>query len=226
MNSFTCISSEFWIWFYIKTYTSKIDRCIQTRPSLPQDHAWKQSRMVSPPPAHTHDWWFISKYNCWENWVMSKHTNLSIINYLVILVVHDHNHGVVVHGLAFEKYVQLVSHCSHWRFNFGFWYILLTNKELKVLETPQNILHVAIDVLLEGVHLVCPAVALEVGDDLLHVVLQVHSVVLLGPKARLGETVVEHDVDPTGKEYWVKCDRSQYILAAATHLRRRCYGHQ
>ena len=131
---------------------------------------------------------------------MSKHTNLSIINYLVILVVHDHNHGVVVHGLAFEKYVQLVSHCSHWRFNFGFWYILLTNKELKVLETPQNILHVAIDVLLEGVHLVCPAVALEVGDDLLHVVLQVHSVVLLGPKARLGETVVENDVDPTGKE--------------------------
>ena len=95
---------------------------------------------------------------------------------------------------------------------------------MKVLETPQNILHVAIDVLLEGVHLVCPAVALEVGDDLLHVVLQVHSVVLLGPKARLGETVVEHDVDPTGKEYWVKCDRSQYILAAATHLRRRCYG--
>ena len=78
--------------------------------------------------------------------------------------------------------------------------ILLTNKELKVLETPQNILHVAIDVLLEGVHLVCPAVALEVGDDLLHVVLQVHSVVLLGPKARLGETVVENDIDPTGKE--------------------------
>ena len=35
---------------------------------------------------------------------MSKHTNLSIINYLVILVVHDHNHGVVVHGLALEKY--------------------------------------------------------------------------------------------------------------------------
>ena len=71
---------------------------------------------------------------------------------------------------------------------------------MKVLETPQNILHVAIDVLLEGVHLVCPAVALEVGDDLLHVVLQVHSVVLLGPKARLGETVVENDIDPTGKE--------------------------
>ena len=75
----------------------------------------------------------------------------------------------------------------------------LTNKELKVLEPPKNILHVAVDVLLEGVHLVCPAVVLKVGDDLLHVVLQVQCVVFLWPKAGFSETVVEDYVDPAVK---------------------------
>ena len=84
---------------------------------------------------------------------------------------------------------------------------LLTNKELKVLEPPQNLLHVAVDVLLEGVHLVRPVVGLKVGHDLLHVVLQVHCVVFLGPKARLSETVVEDNVDPAVKKRCKKCKK-------------------
>merc|ERR1719192_442979 len=69
-------------------------------------------------------------------------------------------------------------------------------KNCRSLNRP-NILHVAVDVLLKAVNFVCPAVVLQVGDNLLHVVLQVDSVVLLRAESRLGKTVVEDDVNTT-----------------------------
>ena len=100
-----------------------------------------------------HEWSLLTLDMCMIMHEVKYQIKQLVDLYLVILVVHDHDHCVVVHGLA--------------------------NEELKVLEPPQNILHVAIDVLLEGVHLVRPTVGLEIGDNLLHIVLQVHCVVLL-----------------------------------------------
>ena len=74
----------------------------------------------------------------------------------------------------------------------------LTSEELEILESAEKVLHDSGDVLLEVVDLAGAVVLLEVLDHLLHVVLEVHGEVLLGPEAGLHEPVVEDDVDAGG----------------------------
>ena len=76
----------------------------------------------------------------------------------------------------------------------------LTLIELEIAELAKKALHHAVDVLLESVHLGCSVVVLQILHNLLHVVLQVDSVVLLRAESRLGETVVEDDVNTTKRK--------------------------
>ena len=68
---------------------------------------------------------------------------------------------------------------------------------MEVAKFSQQSFHDSVDVLLECVNLAGPVVFLEILDHLLHVVLQVDHVVLLGSEPRLGEPVVEDNVDAT-----------------------------
>ena len=69
-----------------------------------------------------------------------------------------------------------------------------TSEELKVIKSSQKTLHDTIDVLLEALDLISLVVALQVGDDPLHVVLQVGHVVSLLTKSSLHQPLVEDEI--------------------------------
>merc|ERR1740129_2724140 len=99
--------------------------------------------------------------------MFEKHHDWSLLT-VHLLVFHQNDHSFGIHVFSSEK--------------------------LKVTKFSQQTLHDSVDVLFESLDLVLLVVALQIGHDPLHVVLQVVHVVSLLPEPGLHESVVEDEV--------------------------------
>merc|ERR1719305_61664 len=99
--------------------------------------------------------------------MFEKHNDRSLLT-VHLLVFHQDDHSFRIHVFSSEK--------------------------LEVAKFSQQSFHDSVDILLESLDLVLLVVALQIGHDPLHVVLEVVHVISLLPEPSLDQSVVEDEV--------------------------------